>query len=320
MGYNFVTLSFLLLLLTYPICAQENGTLYLKKVNGKIGWFDSGNSQKDWEYTGEIFDGKPNGNGELISPFEKYSGEFKNGKMHGQMTHIYENGKKRVGEFKNGKPWNVKSFDKKGNLENMWVDGIKLKKLDIPPQEWIDAWSDDSYMQVWMKEKDAYYPPKFRIHIFSGNTTGTAKTSNNTLSLYWENYGLGFNQMSYKSTSSDDNEYNMQNYSIELSYTGDFSFRGVNNYSATLGVGSILSGSGVITSETPNIEFESENVSGFSIFEMIGFKWHDLDFLIGLRHFRLTYSDFSSDVPNVPLEEPFTINGSHFIFGLGYNF
>ena len=35
----------------------------------------------------------------------------------------------------------------------MWVDGTKLKKLDIPPQEWIDAWSNDSYMQVWMKER-----------------------------------------------------------------------------------------------------------------------------------------------------------------------
>ena len=320
MGYKFLTLSFLILFLTYPICAQETGTLYLKKIKGKIGWFDSGNAQKNWEYTGEIVNGKPNGNGVLISPFEKYSGEFKDGKMHGQMTHTYENGKKRVGEFKNGKPWNVKSFDKKGNLENMWVDGIKLKKLDIPPQEWIDAWSDDSYMQVWMKEKDAYFPPTFRIHVFSGNTIGTTKTSNSTLSLYWENYGLGFNQMKYESTSSDDNEYNMQNFSTELSYTGDFSFRGVNNYSATLGVGYIVSGSGEITSESPSIEFESENVSGFSIFEMLGIKWHDLELLIGLRHFRLTYSDFTSEVPNVPLEEPFTINGSHFVFGLGYSF
>ena len=112
----------------------------------------------------------------------------------------------------------------------------------------------------------------------------------------------------------------MLNSSIELSYTTDCSFRGVNNYSATLGVGYIFSGSGEITSETPSIEFESENVSGVSIFEMLGFKWHDLDFLIGLRHFRLTYYDFTSEVPNVPLEEPFTINGSHFIFGLGYNF
>ena len=320
MGCKLIPLTFLILLITYPIGAQETGTLYLKKVNGKIGWFESGNAQKHWEYKGEIFEGKPNGKGILISPFENYTGEFKNGKMHGQITHTLENGKRRVGEFRNGQPWNVKSFDKKGNLENRWVEGTKLKKLDIPPQEWIDAWSNDSYMQVWMKERDAYYPPKYRIHIFSGNTTGAATTSNNTLSLYWENYGLGFNQMSYKSTSSDDNDYDMQNSSIELSYTTEFSFRGVNNYSATLGFGSIFSGSGEITSETPGIEFETEIVSGFSIFEMLGIKWYDLEFLIGLRHFRLTYSDFTSTVPNVPLEEPFTINGSHFIFGLGYSF
>jgi len=275
------------------------------------------------KYTGEIADGKPNGTGELSSPSGKYNGEFKNGLMHGQVTHTYKNGKKRVGEFRKGKPWNVKSYDKNGELENMWVDGIKLKKLDIPPQEWIDAWSNDSYMQVWKKEKDAHFPHKFKIHVFSGNTTGAAKTSNSTLSLYWRNYGLGFNQMSYKSTSSDDNEYNMQNSSIELSYTTDFSFRGVNNYSATLGIGRIFSGSGVITSESccqTGIEFESENVSGFGIFEILGIKWYDLEFLIGMRHFRLTYSDFTSEVPNVPLIEPFTINGSHFIFGLAYSF
>ena len=139
MGYKFITLIFSLLLLTYTLAAQETGTLYLKKVNGKISWFESGNSQKNWKYTGDIFEGKPNGNGSLSSPFEEYSGEFNNGRMHGQVTHTYENGKKRVGEFRKGKPWNVKSYDKKGNLENMWVDGIKLKKLDIPPQEWIDA-------------------------------------------------------------------------------------------------------------------------------------------------------------------------------------
>ena len=36
MRYKLITLSFLLLLLTHPIVAQETGTLYLKKVNGKI--------------------------------------------------------------------------------------------------------------------------------------------------------------------------------------------------------------------------------------------------------------------------------------------
>jgi hypothetical protein len=229
--------------------------------------FDCGNAQKNWKYTGEIFDSKPNGTGVLSSPFEIYSGEFKNGRMHGQVTHTFGNGKKRAGEFRKGKPWNVKSYDKNGNIEYRWVNGIKNKKEEIPPQEWIDAWSSDSYMRKYEREKENTYsePYKFRIHVFSGNTTGAAKTSNSTLSLYWENYGLGFNQMTYKSTSSDDNVYDMQNSSIELSYSTDFSYRIIKNMSATLGAGYIFSGGGKITSETPGIEFESESVSGFGI-------------------------------------------------------
>ena len=322
MRYKFITFTFSLLLLTSTLAAQETGILYLKKVNGKIGWFESGDDQKNLKYTGEIFDGKPNGTGELSSSSGKYSGEFKNGLMHGQVTHTYKSGKKRAGEFRKGKPWNVKSYDKNGNIEYRWVNGIKHKKEEIPPQEWIDAWSSDSYMRKYKREKEntESEPYKFRIHVFSGNTTGAAKTSNSTLSLYWENYGLGFNQMTYKSTSSDDNVYDMQNSSIELSYITDFSYRIIKNMSATLGVGYVFSGGGKITSESPGIEFESESVSGFGIFEYVGFKWYDLEGLIGMRHFRLTYSDFTSKVPNVPLVEPFTINGSHFIFGLGYSF
>ena len=89
MVYKFITLIFSLLLLTYTLAAQETGTLYLKKVNGKIGWFESGNAQKNWKYIGEIFEGKPNGNGVLSSPFEDYSGKFNNGMMHGlSLIHI----------------------------------------------------------------------------------------------------------------------------------------------------------------------------------------------------------------------------------------
>ena len=95
MRYKFLTFTFSLLLLTSTLAAQETGILYLKKVNGKIGWFDSGNAQKNWKYTGEIFDGKPNGTGVLSSPFENYSGEFKNGRMHGQVTHTCKSGKRK---------------------------------------------------------------------------------------------------------------------------------------------------------------------------------------------------------------------------------
>ena len=47
MGYKFITLTFSLLVLTYTLAAQETGTLYLKKVNGKIGWFKSGDRSEE---------------------------------------------------------------------------------------------------------------------------------------------------------------------------------------------------------------------------------------------------------------------------------
>ena len=50
-----------LLILTFPLVAQEAGVLYLKKVNSKFGWFESGNDKKHWKYIGEIKKGKPHG-------------------------------------------------------------------------------------------------------------------------------------------------------------------------------------------------------------------------------------------------------------------
>ena len=66
-----------LLILTFPLVAQETGVLYFKKVNGKFGWFESGNDKKHWKYIGEIKKGKPNGTGVLSHTFGKYSGELK---------------------------------------------------------------------------------------------------------------------------------------------------------------------------------------------------------------------------------------------------
>jgi len=68
-----------LLILTFPLVAQETGVLYFKKVNGKFGWFENGNDKKDWKYIGEIKNRKPNGIGVLSSTFGKYSGELKKG-------------------------------------------------------------------------------------------------------------------------------------------------------------------------------------------------------------------------------------------------
>ena len=184
--YILILLS--LLILTSPLVAQETGVLYFKKVNGKFGWFENGNDKKDWKYIGEIKNGKPNGIGVLSSTFGNYSGELKNGMKHGKGTYTYKSGRKKVGEFRKGKPWNVKSYDKNGKIETEWVKGIKLKKVEIPPIE--------------EKEVTEYKSYKIGVRALLGNTSGKPSTSNSSLSLIWENYGLGFNQMSFKTTSS----------------------------------------------------------------------------------------------------------------------
>jgi hypothetical protein len=56
-----------LLILTFPLVAQETGVLYLKKVNGKLGWFESGDDKKHWKYIGEIKNGFRNGKGTYTS-------------------------------------------------------------------------------------------------------------------------------------------------------------------------------------------------------------------------------------------------------------
>ena len=143
-----------LLILTFPLVAQEAGVLYFKKVNGKYGWFENGNDKKDWKYIGEIKNGKPNGTGVLSSTFGKYSGELKNGILHGQGTYTYKSGRKRVGEFRKGKEWNVKSYDKKGKLETEWVKGIKLKKEGLPAVAQMAPLEIESPTQVAMKQEE----------------------------------------------------------------------------------------------------------------------------------------------------------------------
>jgi len=168
------------------------------------------NDKKHWKYIGEIKKGKPHGTGVLEYTLATYSGEIKNGMQHGQGTYTYKSGRKRVGEFRKGKEWNVKSYDKKGKLETEWVKGIIHEKGEIPPLEKKQVTEHKSY--------------KIGVRVLLGNTSGKTSTSNSSLSLIWENYGLGYNQMSFKKTSSKNydygkNVYEMKDSSLDLSYT-----------------------------------------------------------------------------------------------------
>ena len=161
-----------LLILTFPLVAQETGVLYLKKVNGKFGWFESGNDKKHWKYIGEIKKGKPNGTGVLSHTFGKYSGEVNNGIVHGQGTYTYKSGRKRVGEFRKGKPWNVKSYDKNGKIETEWVKGIKLKEEGLPAVAQMAPLEIEAPTQVAMKQEEEKVP---RYGLVAYNTEDEAQ-------------------------------------------------------------------------------------------------------------------------------------------------
>jgi len=286
-----------LLILSLPLLAQETGALYFKKVNGKYGWFENGNDKKDWKYVGEIKNGKPNGTGVLSSTSGKYSGELKNGIKHGQGTYTYKSGRKRVGEFRKGKPWNVKSYDKKGKIETEWVKGKKLEKEEA------------SLKEKGHTENESY---KIGIRVLLGNTSGKTSTSNSSLSLIWENFGLGYNQMSFKYTSPTNDVYEMNNSSLDLSYTiGE-------DWILTAGAGYVFGGKGTVTFAESANKYETESVSGFGLFGLLGMVWEGLEGLIGARYYSTNYTELKSTKTSKVYT--YAISDAQLIFGLGYSF
>ena len=291
MGYKFKILIFPIILLTYTLAAQERSTLYLKKVNGKIGWFKSGDENKHLKYTGEIVEGKPNGSGELYSPSGKYDGEFKNGLMHGQVTHTYKNGKKRVGEFRKGKPWNVKGYDKNGDIEIEWVNGKKLEKETEPHS--------------------------FGLRFMYGSlSVETATSTNTSIAFIWNDWGLGQTNESYLDERKGD-KLEFQTQFTELSYIFDLSELIYDSLTMILGVGT-PSGEAKITSKT-NTVYNSSTVSGYTLFSFFGIEFSYFEILAGFRLNNINYSKFESSSTNT-LAGDYTAWGGQPMLGLGFSF
>ena len=118
------------------VVVEKNGKGVLYKSNWNGEWFDisstrykSVNWKKDGKYVGEIDEGVPNGLGILIFPDgRKYVGEFKYGNWNGQGTYTYPDGSKEVGEWNGGIHWNVKVYDKNGNITEKYVNGKWIKQ------------------------------------------------------------------------------------------------------------------------------------------------------------------------------------------------
>jgi len=128
---------------------REYGVLYLSKMNGKMGWSQNGDEDKDGRYLGEIVTGVPNGQGTYTFPDgKKYVGKWKDGKYNGEGIFTRPSGTKYVGEFKDGekngqgiltspygfkfegewknnKPWNGILYNKDGKITSKYFNGVK---------------------------------------------------------------------------------------------------------------------------------------------------------------------------------------------------
>ena len=117
------------------------GVLFHRKVNRKLEWYEYGDDQKYVKYSGEIENGKPNGQGIFTySETDKYEGEWKDGEFHGQGTlyNFYRTDKyeKIVGEFREGKEWNTKHYDEDQIITQEVVNGINFKVKIFGEKVW----------------------------------------------------------------------------------------------------------------------------------------------------------------------------------------
>ena len=98
----FLTTILSLLLLSSPLFGQETGVLYQYETSSGIKWKTFGDGKVQPKYEGEIKNGKMDGLGVLIFPY---------------------NGKSVVGEWKNGKEWNTKHTKNDGTLLGKFENG-----------------------------------------------------------------------------------------------------------------------------------------------------------------------------------------------------
>jgi hypothetical protein len=104
---------------------EESETLYQWGEWGDYKWMEFGDKDIHPVYKGQVENGEPNGVGILTFSVigDKYVGQWKGGKRHGQGEYIHPNGRKLVGEWKNGLPWNGTDYKENGEEYRKIVNG-----------------------------------------------------------------------------------------------------------------------------------------------------------------------------------------------------
>ena len=116
---------FSILLLSSPLFGDNHKgeTLYLWETSSSVQWYRFGDKYTRPQYKGEVENGKPNGLGVLIYPY---------------------NGKSIVGEWKNGKEWKTKHRTKNGSLILKFEMGKNGQVTFTSPdgRKYVGEWKD----------------------------------------------------------------------------------------------------------------------------------------------------------------------------------
>ena len=133
--------------------------------------------------------------------------------------------------------------------------------------------------------------------------------SNTSTSLIWNSWGIGQSLLKYKNSKTT-TSYDLSNTSTDLSYTfGD-------EWTLTLGVGTVSGGKGTITSSSK--EYTTSKVSGSGYFGMVGVEFGIFEVLVGYRKDSIEYKDFQQD--GTLLGNPFAVSLGLLVFGIGGSF
>jgi len=142
---------------------KKDGVLFFREDKGSFGWYEKGNEKKDYKYSGEIENEKPNGWGKLIYPSGyTYQGQFKEGKAHGKGSFLFPDGKKSIGLFRENKPWNITEFDNNSKIIAEYINGVlKVEKK----QTGILFTRKDEETWIWFKNGDIPYSGRYEGQI-----------------------------------------------------------------------------------------------------------------------------------------------------------
>ena len=153
----FINLSYLFLSCLLVSCYKKEETLYRWETSSVWEWKNSGDKNKNPQYKGEVKrqyivfgyyiieglgslvvpngekyvgefkDGKRHGQGKVTIPNgSKYEGEWKDDEFNGQGKYTFSNGGSFVGLWKDSVPWNITGYNEKSEFVK-YVEGKKIK-------------------------------------------------------------------------------------------------------------------------------------------------------------------------------------------------